>query len=154
MVDMTFLEKIKVVVDRRYNSELLKRHDGDFFCNKWWCFKVKVETIPMSEIKTKIKSINLKPIHKQIELDIIERGFDYNKGHIYLTNNNYIFDGYHRYFILKRHFDDTLLVTVYRLTDVTSGLTYAVKMTFIHLFVKIYRFLFKRNKGQIIELNL
>ena len=87
-------------------------------------------------------------------MDIIERGFDYSKGHMYLTNRNYIFDGYHRYFILKRHFDDTLLVTVYRLTDVTSGLTYAVKMTFIHLFVKIYRFLFKRNKGQIIELNL
>lgn len=151
---MTFLEKIKIVLNRKYNSESLRRHNGDYFCNKWWCFKVKVETLHMSEIKTKIKSIHLKPIHKQIELDIIERGFDYSKGHIYLTNRNYIFDGYHRYFILKRHFDDSLLITVYKLTDVSSGFTYAFKMSFIHWFIKIYRFLFKRDRGQIIELDL
>lgn len=152
---MTFWEKVKLLIERRYTSESLKRHKDEYFCNKWWCFKVQITTLNLSEIKSNLKSIDLSnPVHKKIELDILEKGFDYSKGHIYLTSKKRIFDGYHRYFILKKHFDGSLLITVYVLTEVRNSLLYVIEMSFVHLFVNIYRYFFKRNKGQIIELNL
>lgn len=152
---MNFSEKVKLLIDKRYTSPFLKRHQGDYFCNKWWCHKVQISTIPLSEIKSNIKSIQLnEPIYRQIEYEILEKGFDYNKSHIYVTSKKYIVDGHHRYFILKKHFDDSLLITVYILTEMNSRYSYIFKVSLVHLFVWFYKTLFRREKGQIIELDM
>jgi len=152
---MTFLEKIKLLVDKRYVSEFLKKHKDEYFCNKWWCHKIQISTLHLSEIKSSLKILDLiDPLYKQIEKEILEKGFDYNKSYIYVSNKKYIIDGHHRYFILKKHFEGTFLITVFVLTDMNSRYLYILKMSIVHLFVWLIRFLFKRNKGQIIELNL
>lgn len=152
---MNFWEKVKLLVDRRYTSEFLKRHRDEYFCNKWWCHKVQISTLQLAEINSSLKHMDLsEPVHRQLEHEILERGFDYNKSYIYLSNKKYIVDGHHRYFILKKHYDGTLPITVFILTEMNSRYVYVLKMLIVHLFVNIYRFLFRRNKGQIIELNL
>ncbi len=86
---MNFLEKVKLLIDKRYTSPFLKRHKDDYFCNRWWCHKVQISTIPLSEIKSNIKSIGIdEPKYKQIEYEILERGFDYSKSYIYLSSKN------------------------------------------------------------------
>ncbi len=152
---MNFLEKVKLLIDKRYTSPFLKRHKDDYFCNRWWCHKVQISTIPLSEIKSNIKSIGIdEPKYRQIEYEILERGFDYSKSYIYLSSKKYITDGHHRYFILKKHFDDTLMITVYILTDMKNRYGYVLKVSLVHLFVWFYRTLFRREKGQIIELDM
>lgn len=152
---MTFWQKLKILIDRRYLSDTLKKHEHDYFCNKWWCHKVEIISLPLSDIKPYVKrSFVNTPYYKQIEAEILEKGFDYNKSHIYLSSDNFIMDGHHRFEILKRNFEDSFSINVYRLTEMKSILFFVIKMSFIHLFVKIYRFLFKRDKGQIIEINL
>lgn len=151
---MTFKEKLKIIINRKYPTPKYQRHKGEYFCNKWWCNSIKIETISLSEIKSSLKSIPFKPYHRQIEYEILEKGFDYKKGHIYLTSENIIIDGHHRYFILKKNFDDSLIITVYKFMDVNNRYFYLFKLLFIHLFVWLVRLFKKEQKGQIIELNL
>jgi hypothetical protein len=87
-------------------------------------------------------------------MDILERGFDYSKGHIYVTSENVVMDGHHRYFILKKHFDDSLLVTVYRLTDVKNRYFHVVKLLIIHGYIAILKLFKRRQHGQIINLDV
>ena len=151
---MTFKDKIKTVLSNRYNTPTFKRHLGEFFCNKWWCNSIRVDTVYLSEIKSSLKSVHFEPFHHQIEYDILERGFDYSKGHIYVTSKNVIIDGHHRYFILKKHFDDSLLITVYRLMDVDNRYLYFLKLLFIHGILKIVKLFKKKEMGQLIELDV
>lgn len=151
---MTFKEKLKIIINRKYPTPKYQRHKGDYFCNKWWCNSIKINTVLLSEIKSNLKPVHLEVYHKQIEYEILERGFDYKKGHIHLTSKNVIIDGHHRYFILKKHFDDSLQITVYNLTDVNNRYVYAFKLLFIHMFVWLIRLFKKEEKGKIIELNL
>ena len=152
---MNFWEKLKFLIDKRYTSIFLKHYKNDYFCNKWWCHKVEIVTIPLSEIKSRIKSMPLdEPVHRLIEHEILMSGFDYSKSHIYVNSKKYIVDGHHRYFILKKHFDDSYMITDFVITDIDNVFFYIFKMSWIHLCVKIYRFLFKRRLGQTIELEL
>lgn len=151
---MTFKEKLKIIINKRYPSPKFIRHDGEYFCNKWWCNPIKIETVLLSEIKSNLKSVQFEPYHKQIEYEILEKGFDYKKGYIYLTSKNVIIDGHHRYFILKKNFDDSLQITVYKLMDVNNRYFHLVKLLFIHLFIWFMGLFRKNNKGQIIELEL
>lgn len=152
---MTFREKLNITINKKYISESLKKHKGDYFCNKWWCHKIEIVDLPLNEIKPYVKrSFINEPKYKQMELEILQQGFNYEKSYIYLSSDNFIIDGHHRFQILKCNYEDSFLISVYRLTEMKSILIFVIKMSFIHLFIKIYRFLFKKDSDKIIELDL
>jgi len=151
---MTFREKLQITINQRYPTENLQKHSEDYFCNKWWCHLVKIDILTLSEIKSDLNSVQFQPQHKQIELDILERGFDYKISHIYLTSKNAIIDGHHRFFILKKHFDDSLQLKVYKLLHVNNRYIMVIKLLFFQILIQIGRLFLKKEKGRIIELDL
>ncbi len=153
---MNFTDKLRITVNRTYTSPTLKKHENGFYCNKWWCHEGNLVTIPLSEIKSKVKSVQLTVTHRRIEYEILERGYNYNMGYIVVNRNNQIMDGYHRYHILKKHFDDTLQITIIRLPEVGNIFPIFISKMFVfHIISKIYsRFFIKKGKGRTIELEI
>ncbi len=103
-----------------------------------------------------MKSVQLTVTHRRIEYEILERGYNYNMGYIVVNRNNQIMDGYHRYHILKKHFDDTLQITIIRLPEVGNIFPIFISKMFVfHIISKIYsRFFIKKGKGRTIELEI
>jgi len=144
---MNFKEKLKVTTDKVYISSQYKKHNDNYYCNKWWCYKGKLITVALSDLKPNVKDVPFKPHHRVIEYEILEKGFNYNMGYITVNGDNRIIDGHHRYFILKKHFDDTTHITVLKLSEIKSIFPrFIIKMSVIYLFVKIYSLLTGKKK--------
>jgi hypothetical protein len=77
-------------------------------------------------------------------------------GYIVVNRNNQIMDGNHRYYILKKHFDDTLQITILRLPEVGNIFPIFIsKMFAFYIISKIYSlFLRNKSKGRTIELEI
>lgn len=153
---MRFIDKLRITSNKTYTSPTLKRHESDFFCNKWWCHRGRLDTINLSDIKTDVSSVRLKPHHAVIEYNILDRGYDYNMGYIVVNKNNRIMDGYHRVFILRKHFDDSYKITVLKLPNVGNIFpVFILKMSIFYLISKVYTsFYGRKEKGRVIELDL
>jgi hypothetical protein len=150
---LSYLEIIKITSNRLYTSSELKKHEDDYFCNRWWCHKVIFEIIPISKIKSNIKNINLHPSHSMIEYDILNNGYDYSKGFIKINSEYKIIDGHHRYFILKTHFKDDFKIKVLKMVNVKNIFPiFFLKMIFNYYLSKIVSyFIFPNRKGKLIK---
>ncbi len=153
---MNLIDKVKVIINRTYTSSTLKKHEDDFYCNKFWCHKGKLVTVELCEIENNIKSIKFNNTQRKIEYDILERGYDYNMGYIVVNKHNKIMDGYHRFLILKRHFNDSHQITVLKLSKVGNIFPiFLIKMSIIFIITKMCSALFrKKNKVRVIELDI
>jgi len=100
-------------------------------CFNLWCYKITEEVVKLSELKLQRNTVSMSNYHKKIDLDILENGFDYNKGMITVTSDNLIGDGHHRYQILKKHFGIDYEIKVRKIWNVKNPFLHFLFITFI-----------------------
>ena len=100
-------------------------------CFNLWCYRVTEENVKLSDLKLQIETTGMSNYHKKIDLDILENGFDYNKGMITVTSDNLIGDGHHRYLILKKHFGIDYEIKVRKIWNVRNPFLHFLFITFI-----------------------
>lgn len=144
---MRWIDKIKVTLSQIYVGDNFKPHNKEYYCNEWWCHKIKYETIPVSKLKVQTSKIKMEPIHFYIQDDIIENGFDYRMGHIIVTSKNVIMNGHHRYKILIDNFGEEHQITVVKLLDVSSLKIYFLKFIINRLLLNLI-WLFRGKKKE------
>lgn len=114
---MKFIEKLKLISEKKYNHDVLKKHKENIFCNKWWCYETEIEELTLDSIEPGVVSVKFNQIHDEIRKDIIKKGFDYDKGFIVISSSDIILDGHHRYFILKDEFGGNFKIKVLRILN-------------------------------------
>jgi membrane-bound inhibitor of C-type lysozyme len=90
-------------------------------CNDFWCYKCKDEVITLSNLQPKKRKLFWTNKQIKIKEDIKLSGFDYSKGHIVLTNDGDIVDGYHRFIALSENYHPSSTILVKRLTNLEFG---------------------------------
>lgn len=149
---MGFVDKIKVVLSQKYVGNNFKPHDGEYYCNEWWCHKVKYETVKLSELKTTRNKIDLNERHLYIQNDILNNGFDYNMGYIIVTSKNVIMNGHHRYKILMDNFGEDYQITIVKLLDIKDLKIYFFKFVLTRIVVNLLWLFTKKRKEKHITL--
>lgn len=117
-------------------SETKTKSFGEFSgmsCFNYWCYKITIEKLPLSELKPQKEKDKMKEYHIKMEEEILTDGFDYNKGYITITSSNIISDGHHRYQILKKNFGSEHEVFVRKIWNISRP---SLHFVFINLIMK------------------
>ena len=117
---MTRAEIYKEVLNRLPDDADWYSPSEGILCNDFWCYKCKDEVITLSNIEPKNRKLFWTKKQNKMREDIKTSGYDYTKGHIVLTTDGDIVDGYHRFVSLSENYHPNSKIMIKRLTNFYS----------------------------------
>jgi hypothetical protein len=137
---MTRAEIYKEVLNRLPDDAEWYSPSEGILCNDFWCYKCKDEVITLSNIEPNSRRVYWTNKQNKMREEIKTSGYDYTKGHIVLTADGEIVDGYHRFISLSENYHPNSKIMVKRLTNFYSD-EMAVSLYFYLLYILPIKFI-------------
>lgn len=117
---MTNKEILKEVLNRIPDEKDWYSPSEGILCNDFWCYKSKDEVITLENLSPRNRRLFWTEKQTEMREQIKTSGYDYDKGHIVLTKDGDIVDGYHRFISLVENYRPDSTIMVKRLTNLDS----------------------------------
>lgn len=137
---MTRAEIYKEVLNRLPDDSDWYSPSEGILCNDFWCYKCKDEVITLSNIEPRNRKLFWTKEQNSMREDIKTYGYDYSKGHIILTTDGNIVDGYHRFVSLSENYHPDSKIMIKRLTNFYDD-EMLVSLYFYSLFITPLKFI-------------